>query len=70
MEWLVVIVSLVGGYIVGLNQGGIHIHRHENVTKLVAPTAPLDPEYNESTEALLPDEIQDYMAKNNGFIGF
>lgn len=70
MEWLVVIVAIVGGYTIGVAQGGIHIHRHENVTKVVAPLAPLAPEFNESTEEMLPKEVQDYMAKNNGFIGF
>lgn len=67
MEWLIVIVSIIGGYIIGIGQGGIHVHRHENVTKVVAPLAP---EFNESTEEMLPPEVQDYMAKNNGFIGF
>ena len=69
MEWFVIIVAIVGGYVIGVAQNGINITIYHKTP--LAPLAPKeDIEYNESTEKMLPDEIQDYMAKNNGFIGF
>jgi len=69
MEWFAVVVAIVGGYVIGVAQGGINITINHKTP--LAPLAPKeDMEYNESTEEMLPKDVQDYMAKNNGFIGF
>lgn len=74
MEWFLFVSLLLLGYIVGLLQHGIKINitqKHEH--KYEQPEAPhhLVPEQEmESTEEMLPQEMQDYAKKHQGLINF
>lgn len=60
-------LAIALGYVIGLLQGGIHIHMNK---KPVAPVTKKDeePQYNEEFSHLLPPEMQEYIHKTGGFI--
>lgn len=72
MEWLlplVLTVSLGFGYVVGLLQNGINITINHKYPE-VPTTTTVAPHQVESTEELLPEDVQDYMKKHKGFMDF
>lgn len=60
---LAVVLAIFVGWIIGVSQKGIHIQVGPKVME--GPVS-----YNESTEELLPPEVQKYYTANRGYTEF
>lgn len=66
MEWLMLVMALSLGYLVGLAQNGIKITvTHKQPDAIYQPVQVQEPA---STEDMLPKDMQDYMKQHNGFM--
>lgn len=67
MEWFVLFSLLAVGYVVGLMQNGIKItinHKHPEAVHQLQQVQ----QEPQSTEDMLPKDMQDYMKQHNGFM--